>query len=449
MQWKMSWRKSLEPVMRLCSRTAILSILLGGGASIATAEVITATANATVRKGTPDADQDESTRFWVKANGGNGESRFTYLRFNTSGLTIKSNDVIFLDLQLTTFSADASQLDVWALNNNAAGESTWSPTITWNTQPAGIVSLPNASVSAVCSYGYGDTTGQLSLNISASVLQALLTNDTNSQLTFILSNDSGNVTNVPAFASLANTGNYLKPSLRIIRETEAELINESGSGGQLTERSETTFYYNKSTTKAAVGEGNTNNMDEMIQMLLFRLPRRPVGGFLETETSFRLITTTNGNDAATSEPGVDLWGIGYIPASALSSVGSKTNNPSVIDIDDFFFNEAETETKVGWNIGTNTTVKIMDDVATENSDCDNATPLSSTPAVNTTLTSFINDLFTKYGAQEGDYVVLRANYDIDMGNFETFAFYTGDSSSYKPSLTLTRYKAKGTVIYCQ
>jgi hypothetical protein len=427
-------------------RTALLSILVGGFASIATAEVITAVDNAYVRKGVPDTDQNDSSRLLLKSNSSDGESRLAYLRFNTSGLNINSNDVIFLDLHLTLFGADASRLDVWALNNNASRETTWSSNMTWNTQPAGITSLPHASVSAVCSWGYGDTNGQLSIHISTTLFQTLLANDTNGQLTFILSNNSGS-TDIPQFASIGSTGGLIKPRLRIIREEDAEIINESGSGGQLTERSETTFYYNKSTTKASVGEGNTNNMDEMIQMFLFRLPRRPVGGFLDTETSFRLITTTNGNDAATSDPGVDLWGIGYIPAAALSSVGTSLNNAGVTDIDDFFLSEAETETKVGWNMGTNTTVKIMDDLATPNSDLDNATPLSTTPAANTTLTAFIDNLYTKYGAKEGDYVVFRANYDIDMANFQTFVFYTGDSGTYKPTLTLTRYKAKGTVIY--
>jgi hypothetical protein len=433
-------------MMMIWRRTALLSILIGGSAFFVSAEVITAVDNAYVRKGVPDTDQDDSSRLLLKSNGSNGESRLAYLRFITSGLIINSNDVIFLDLHLTLFGADASKLDVWALNNNASGETGWTAAMTWNTQPAGITSLPHASVSPVCSWGYGDTNGQLSIHISTSLFQTLLANDTNGQLTFILSNNSGS-SDIPQFASIGSTGGLIKPRLRIIREKDAEIINESGTGGQLTERSETTFLYNKSSTRVSIGEGNTSNMDEMIQMFLFKLPRRPVGGFLDTDTSFRLITTTNGNDAATSDPGVDLWGIGYIPAAALSSVGTSLNNAGVTDIDDFFLSETETETKVGWNMGTNKTVKIMDDLATPNSDLDNATPLSTTPAANTTLTAFIDNLFTKHGAVEGDYVVFRANYDIDMANFQTFAFYTGDSSTYKPALTLTRYKAKGTVIY--
>lgn len=211
-------------------------------------------------------------------------------------------------------------------------------------------------------------------------------------------------------------------------------ITESLYGGALNEASETTFSFNQTTTVAAVGEGGSGNVNETIQMLLFQLPVRPSGGFQDSDTSLTLtLAPPPSTDVVTPGEHADLWAVGYIPAEDIGNVGANLNNGGVTDVDDFFLSETDTETKAGWNIGSDTTVKIWDNLA----DLSSSGTLTSSAAANTALTAFIDDLFLNHGATAGDYLLLRVNYDVNMTDYDNWVFYTGNASSGQPELMLT------------
>jgi len=398
----------------------------------ATGATITASDNAFVRRNQATTDQDETEQLMIKSNGSNGYSRLGYLRFDVTGLTINANDAVFLDLNLESVGTEnANVLNVWSLNNGVAGETTWNSGLTYASRPDGTGNVPNGNLGTVSSHGYVSS-GSISIPIDTSTFQTLLTNDTNDELTLVLSNNSSHKGAQTRFSALGNSGGNLEPTLRVLPESSVVTITESQYGGTLQEQSESTFVYSQTGSTAKVGEGGTSNANEYIQMMLFELPAQPAGGFQAQDTSLRL--TIESDDVVNGGEHADLWAIGYVPAAEIGNVGANLNDGGVTDIDDFFMSESNTETKAGWNIGTNT-VKVWDNLAGAKSSGTLASPV---PA-NSALTSFINDLYDNHGAVAGDYLVLRNNYDVNMTNYDDWYFYTytGSAASNQPTLTLT------------
>jgi hypothetical protein len=241
-----------------------------------------------------------------------------------------------------------------------------------------------------------------------------------------------NMTDYDNWEFFCNTDNH-EPLLMLTAADDAGFLSvtESGYGGRLMERTETTFFYNQ-LSGCAVGEGGSGNGDEQIMMMLFELPQRPSGGFLAEHTSIRV--TGYGEDVDNAGETADMWAVGYVPASDIGNVGANLNDGGVTDIDDFFLSEADTETKNGWNLVAANTVKVWDDLADYRTDGTILSPASA----NAALTTFINALFDSHGAVAGDYVVLRLNYDANMTDYENWNFYTGNASSGQPVLTLTK-----------
>lgn len=420
--------------MRITITTLLaLSLFVGVNIESTIADILTASDNAYVRKS--QGDQDESEVLQIKSNGNNSNSRLGYLRFDTSGLTINPNDAVFLDLNLDTVgSGSLNQLNVWSLNNGVAGETTWDSSLTYGTRPDGTGNVPNANLGTLSSYGYVNP-GNISVPIDTGTFQTLLTGDTNNEVTLVLSNNSSHDGGQTRFSALGNTGGNLEPTIRVISESNAVTITESQYGGTLSEQNESTFSYDQSGSRAKVGEGGSGNNTEYIQMMLFELPEQPTGGFQAEDTSLRI--TIESQDVANSGQNADIWAIGYVPAEEIGDVGTNLNNGSVTDIDDFFLNEADTEISEGWNIGSDNTVKIWDDLASNNS----LGTLGSPVPANSALTDFINNMFDNHGASAGDFLVLRNNYDVDMSNYDDWYFYTGSATNGQPLLTLTAVQA--------
>jgi len=415
-------------------RAAILCVLLIAAAvGPAWGEtVITASNNAFVAKGAPTTDQNEAESLLVKSDGGNSLSRFAYMRFDVSGRN--AQDTVFLDLNLVSVASDAVRLDVWLLNDGTAGETTWNSGMTWDTRPDGTTALPNANTTAVNSYG-SNTAGIISIPIPAALWPSILSGDSNNEITLILSNDAGNSSGISTFSSIGNTGGYLKPRLRVLSQTAAETIPESGYGGRLRRdtSSGTVFTWNNGLTTAEVGQGGSGQIYRFNHFLLFQLPARPSGGFTADDTSLSL--TEAGGDAWGTGAHADIWAVGYLTAGDLASVGTQLNNGGATDIDDFALIESDSETKAGWNIGGHNTVKIWDNMASGYS----VNTLGAPPDVCTNLTSFINDLFDNHGASAGDYLILRNNMDAAVGTSRNWLFYTGDAAATnKPVLTLSK-----------
>jgi hypothetical protein len=395
--------------------------------------------NAFVYKGAATTDQDESQSLRVKSDGADPNTRLAYLRFDVSGVATNAGDSVFLDINLTTVASDAVRLDVWSLNDAVATETTWGSGLTYNTRPDGTGNVPNGNTggTAIGVHGYVGT-GQISIPISNATFMSLMAGDTNDELTFILANDT-DANDVSFVSSLDNTGGNPTPTLRVLSVNKVETIVESGYGGSLREVSESSFTYAQSGSQAKVGEGGTGNDTEYIQILMFELPVRPPDGFRPEDTSLTL--TIASEDVETTGEHADLWAVGYVPAENIGDVGANLNNGGVTDIDDFFLSEADTETKVGWNIGADNTEKLWDDLVSQFS----LSSVASPPAANSNLTAFVNDLYLNHGAAAGDYLVLRVNYDVDMTNYDDWTFYTGDeaSDSLKPRLTLSAVENSG------
>ncbi len=395
----------------------------------ATAASITASDNAFVRKNQATTDQDETEQLMIKSNGTNSYSRIGYLRFDTSGLTVNATDTVTLDINVEAIgTGNSNTLNVWSLNNGVSGETTWNSGLTWNTRPDGTGNVPTASLTALTSYGY-TSTGNVRISVPASTFQTLLANDTNNEVTLVLSNNSSHNTAQTRFSALGNTGGYLEPTLRVDPLGPGTTL-ESGYGGELTRMSGSTFSFNQSGTTARAGEGGSGNNQRYNHMMLFQLPEQPTGGFLPEDTSFAL-TIDHKNNSPNQH--ADLWAVGYVPAADIGDVGANLNNGSITDIDDFFLTGTNSETKDGWNIGTDNTVKVWDNMAGLYS----TGRLISAAGTDAALTDFINDLYDSHGASAGDYLVLRANTDADMNNYSRWWFNTGSAASNQPTLTLT------------
>jgi hypothetical protein len=341
---------------------------------------------------------------------------------------------VYLDLHLSfNATSHARQLKLDALNDGVAGETTWNSLMSYAGRPDGTGSLPNGNTTTLATYngrvmqanaGSGgprnkeNPPGQVAIVINPDDLQALIQADTNNELTLILYGTSAS-TDV---SSLGSTN--LHPQLRILRQENTAAVPESVYGGELHGLS-----WNTSGTTARVGEEPYN------QILAFELPKQPAGGFKAEDTSLEVrLASHNINPGNWGLAQVDVWAIGYAPANAVPL--SKT------DLDSFLI-QADTESKAGLNLGTNTTEKIYNNLVS---------PFSSSgrfaipPEASSLLTSFINDLYLNHGVSHGDYLVLRLNPDVNADNSQVYNFNTGNASdALKPVLTLTAFP-RGTVL---
>ena len=410
---------------RTKTRTWVACLLLLAWVVPAAGATIIASDNAYVRTG--QGDQDESQQLWVKSNGGNSNSRLAYLRFDVTGLPGDDTVAATLDLNLEVIASDADRFNVWALNDGAA-ETAWNSTLAYSARPDGTANLPNSNVTFLGTHTYGST-GLISVPVTAGFRNALA-NDTNDEVTLILSNDSGNTVGVTRFSALGNSGSLPEPSLTVTVQN-AEVIPESGYGGRLMRQSGT-YYYNQTLSSTQVGEGGSGNSDRYTQVLMFELPAYPTGGFVAADTSLEV--TMNHDDSADSN--ADLWALGYVPAENIAAVGTSLNDAGTTDVDDFFLIESDTEDKDGWNIGTDNTEKVWDNLAVPGATPDGAA-LTAPTVANVALTDFINDLFVNHGAEEGDYLALRLTYDGAMDSYDDWSFYTGQAGVNAPVLTLT------------
>ena len=183
-----------------------------------TATIITPRDNSNVKKSEPARNKDETERLEVKSDGSNRNSRFAYLRFDVSGLTVDDTDTVTLDLNLEDRgTSNAATLNVWSLNDGVEGETTWDSSLTYNTRPDGTGNIPNADLTFLATYSYG-IAGNISVDIDTSTFQTLLGSDTNDELTLVLSNDSGDIKAQTFFSALGNTGGNYVPMLTIVPE---------------------------------------------------------------------------------------------------------------------------------------------------------------------------------------------------------------------------------------
>ena len=398
-------------------------------ASSLSAKTITASDNAWVLSGS--GDQSETGTLSIRR-----DSNIAYLRFDISTLNVRSNDLVYLDLYLAgPASSHAERLYVDALNDGVAGETTWNAGMAYAGRPDGTGTLPNSNTTRLLTYdarvagqaaaigggrGQENPPDQISIVINNSTMQSLLASDTNDELTLIISGPQ----DASTLASLGSTN--LNPQLRVLHETNVEVIPESTSGGEVDSTT-----WNDSGTTARVGNDPWN------QILLFKLPRQPAGGFSADDTS--LAFTLASNDINPGNWGfahADLWAIGYVPANA---VPLQQN-----EVDNYLIQTNAPPSETGWNIGTNITQKIYDNLTSPF--VSDGTRLAIPPSATARLTEFINGLYVNHGAKVGDYLILRLNPDVSPDNGQEYWLYTGDASdNVKPILTLSPFPA-GTLI---
>jgi hypothetical protein len=160
-------------------------------------------------------------------------TRLSYVRFNIGYFlahhSIPGITAAKLQLYIPTATSGAGTLSVYGLLDNVGGtngfDALWSSTsMTWNNQPAKTASpndipsstsaLPNTNTTALLgSIAVPGTAGELDVSLDLSVLTNLLSNDSNQQITFLFVNNSATQIN---FASFANSGGYLQPTLELV-----------------------------------------------------------------------------------------------------------------------------------------------------------------------------------------------------------------------------------------
>jgi hypothetical protein len=403
------------------------AVWAGGG------KTITASDNAYVLNGS--GDQSEASSLTIR-----GTSRLAYLRFDTAGLSLGSEDLVYLDLYLTPQeSSHAELIRVAALNDGTPGETTWNSTMTYAARPDGTTGPTNANTTAVATYhgrvaSWNSAEGQVSpssppgqgaIVISNSVMRSLLADDMNGELTLILYGASSDI-----YASSLGSTN-LHPQLRIIRKARVETIPESSYGGYY--RSDNTSWNDTGTNGIA---GRVYNAST--HFLLFQLPRRPKTGFAPGDTSLEatLLSQNSRSGSDWNRILADAWAVGYVPAGDVPLTAGDVSGHHLI---------GNTENKAGMNLGTNLTVKLCDTFASFYSIANDRYALA--PDACETLTAFINDLFDNHGAKARDYVVLRLCGDNAAAvNGTAYQFYTGNAAAnQKPVLTLSA-EPSGTVI---
>lgn len=160
-------------------------------------------------------------------------TRVSYIRFNL-GWFLNTHSAtgatqVKLHLYIPGATSGGGNLSVFGLLDTIGGtngfDSRWSSaSMTWNNQPAKTASpndIPNSSTAlpntnttaALASVAIPSTAGEFIVSLDPAGFTDLLTNDSNQQLTLALVNNSATIV---SFASVANTGGYLQPTLEIV-----------------------------------------------------------------------------------------------------------------------------------------------------------------------------------------------------------------------------------------
>ncbi len=134
---------------------------------------------------------------------------------------------------------------------------------------------------------------------------------------------------------------------------------------------------------AATG-GNYNGI------AIFELP--DLQGQSLTSAALKLTVTQEGTLPGAN---IDIWGLGYL-------TGTPVIKGSWLLITDTETRDGNT---LGTNIGTDLPTKIVDNFVTAN------TTVAVNDVAQTDVTSFVSSLYDTYGAQAGDYAVIRINAD--------------------------------------
>jgi fibronectin-binding autotransporter adhesin len=217
---------TIRPLCLVAALTAFFSIIQTVSAQ--TTVNIAASDNAYGFRSQGDTVQGVTQTLTTKRLNDNN-SRIAYARFNVSAYTSQPNNVQTATLRLylanNTLADTVKVYGLTNLNLNSVSDSAWtSSTLTWNNQPAktaapndissSATALPNANTTAVlASQAITTTPGEVDFTLSITDFRNLLANDNNGQITLLWYN-TGN--NGPTWASLANTGGNLVPTLQLV-----------------------------------------------------------------------------------------------------------------------------------------------------------------------------------------------------------------------------------------
>jgi len=141
--------------------------------------------------------------------------------------------------------------------------------------------------------------------------------------------------------------------------------------------------------------GGTDNAN-YAGIAIFELPDLGVGGSISAATLTFTVTT----GGTMPNANVDIYGLGYL-----------SSTPSLQGVWQL---ASDTETRngntLGTNLGTDLPVKLVNNAVTAGT---SMTVNSTTVVTGANLVDFLNDLYSTYGAEAGDYVVFRINPDAD------------------------------------
>jgi len=169
--------------------------------------------------------------------------------------------------------------------------------------------------------------------------------------------------------------------------------------------------------------GSSGNVDYS-GIVFFQLPDRSADPFDTARLEFSVLSYRNALAA-----NVDIWGLGYVTGTpALASGWVLTSDT-----------ETRNGNDLGTNIGTALPTKIVDDFVVPGLGLVAGDRLVTDSLASPTLVDFLNSLYDDYGAQPGDYAVVRLNTDVDfnaVGNDHRFG--ASSSTDREPLLVLTQ-----------
>jgi len=163
----------------------------------------------------------------------NNNTRISYARFNLGSFfashSLAGITQAKLRLYIPAATSGGGTLNVYGLLDNfgdtPGADSNWSSvSLTWNNQPAKSASpndipisssaLPNTNTTAIIGSGsIPGTASEFDVTFNLSAFTNFLSADSNGQVTFLFVNTGSSQIN---FASQANTGGYLQPTLEIL-----------------------------------------------------------------------------------------------------------------------------------------------------------------------------------------------------------------------------------------
>ena len=170
-----------------------------------TPAALVASDNAFTLRSAANTNQNDSQTLLVKSNGGDGNSRFAFFRFDLSSLDDREIASGMLNLYFKSSNQGNETLSVHVVPEGSA-ETTWGAGLTWNGQPS-------VSGGAIGTYSL-NTSGEAgsAISIGLASLDSLLDEDSNGEITLRLTASGGGSI---SFASSGNTGGFSKPTLTV------------------------------------------------------------------------------------------------------------------------------------------------------------------------------------------------------------------------------------------